>query len=180
MRNLTSAGDHRLLLRRIVIYGAAIFFIGIIQCAFFSRLKLFGVTPDLILGALLTILLLDNKYAAAVSAVGAGYFIDALGSSIPSFSALFYLFAVAVLFVMAQKLLSKLPSFILLLLAALPVRASFTYFNLCLTFGKAAPISCIWTVILPEALCTVLFCIPVYFLIKLCTVPISSRSKFTF
>ena len=75
MRNLTSAGDHRLLLRRIVIYGAAIFFVGIIQCAFFSRLKLFGVTPDLILGTLIAILLLDNKYAAAVAAVGAGYFI---------------------------------------------------------------------------------------------------------
>lgn len=180
MRNLSNAGDRRSVLRRIVIYGAAIFLLGVLQCAFFSRLKIFGATPDLILGTVLAILMLDNKYAAAVSAVGAGYFIDAIGASIPSFSALFYLLAVAILFVMAGKLLNKLASFMLLLLAALPIRAVFTYLNLCLTFGKAAPISCVWTVILPEALCTFLFCVPIYFLIKLCTVPISSRSKFSF
>lgn len=168
------------IIRRVLIYGLAIFFLGIFQCAFFSRLKPFGATPDLILGVVCAVLLIDNKHAALVCAVCGGYFIDAIGAIPPCFSTLVYVIAVAFTFGMAQKLLPKLPSFLLLILPAALTRAAFTYISLCLTFGGIAPLSSLTTIILPEAISTICFSIPVYFLIKLCYAPIRSRGKFSF
>lgn len=180
MKSISGSGESRWLFRRALIYGLAIFLLGVLQCAFFSRLKLFGATPDLMLGAVCAIALLDSKYAAAVCAVGAGYFIDAIGATTPSFSAVFYLVVVVTVATLAEKLINKLPSFMLLLLPAIALRAVYTFLCVCLTYGKLAPLSCLWTLILPEAICTLICCIPVFYLIKLCTIPISSRSKFSF
>lgn len=166
--------------RRILIYGLAIFFIGIFQCAFFSHLKPFGATPDLVLGAVCAILLTDNKHSALICAVCGGYFIDAIGAVPPCFSTVVYVIAVALTFNVAQKLLARLPSYLILLLPCVMVRAIFTYLSLCITFGSIAPISSVASVILPEAISTICFSIPVYFLIKLCYLPIKSRTKFSF
>ena len=158
-----SRTDKSLILRRVLIYGAAIFFLGIFQCAFFSRLKPFGATPDLI-----------------ICAVCGGYFIDAIGAVPPGFSPIVYVLAVALTASIAQKLLARIPSFFILLLPSLAVRAVFTYVGLCLTFGSIAPLSSLTSVILPEAISTIFLSIPVYLLIKLCYLPIRSRNKFGF
>ena len=175
-----SRTDKSLILRRVLIYGAAIFFLGIFQCAFFSRLKPFGATPDLIICAVCAILLTDDKYAALVCAVCGGYFIDAIGAVPPGFSPIVYVLTVALTASIAQKLLARIPSFLILLLPALAVRAVFTYVGLCLTFGSIAPLSSLTSVILPEAISTIFLSIPVYLLIKLCYLPIRSRNKFSF
>ena len=91
MNNHTSSVGKRMILRRVIIYGAAVFLIGVLQCSFFSRLKPFGATPDLLLGVIAAIALLDNRESATVAAVAGGFFIDALGAIPPSFSSIFYL-----------------------------------------------------------------------------------------
>lgn len=180
MNRSSSRTEKSAVLRRVLIYGLAIFFLGVFQCAFFSRLKPFGATPDLILSAICAILLTDNRHAALVCAVCGGYFIDAIGAIPPCFSAIVYVIVIALTFGIAQKLLARIPSFLILLLPAVLVRGTFTYLSLCLTFGNIAPISALATVILPEAIATVCFSIPVYLLIKLCYLPIRSRTKFSF
>ena len=179
-RSRSSHTEKSTIIRRVIIYGLAIFFIGIFQCAFFSRLKPFGATPDLVLCAVCAVLLTDNKYAALVCAVCGGYFIDAIGAVPPCFSTVAYVIAVAITAGIAQKLIARLPSYLLLLLPATLVRAAFTYLSLSLTYGSAAPISALISVILPEALATICFSIPIYFIIKLCYAPIRSRTKFSF
>ena len=179
-RARSSRTDKSLIIRRVLIYGLAVFFLGIFQCAFFSRLKPFGATPDLILCVVCAVLLIDDKHAALVCAVAGGYFIDAIGAIPPCFSAIVYVIAVALTASIAQKLLARIPSYLILLMPALLTRAVFTYLSLCLTFGSIAPASAIISVILPEALATIIFAIPVYLLIKLCYLPIRARNQFSF
>ena len=180
MKRAASRTDKSVIFRRVLIYGLAIFFLGVFQCAFFSRLKPFGATPDLILCAVCAVLLIDDKYAALVCAVCGGYFIDAIGAIPPCFSAIVYLIAVALTASVAQKLLARIPSYLILLLPSVLVRAVFTYVSICLTYGSIAPASALTSVIFPEILATLVFAIPVYLLIKLCYLPIRARNQFSF
>ena len=180
MKPLASTGEKRMVLRRIIVYGIAIFLLGVLQCSFFSRLSPFGSTPDLMLSAIGAIAMLDNKKATVICAISAGYFIDAIGSTAPSFSALFYLVCGTVAILIGEKLIPKLLSFLLLMLPMLVLRGIGTYLNLWIALAKLPPISAIPSIILPELLSTLLLSIPIYFLIKLCMIPIGARNKFSF
>lgn len=180
MKPLSSSGQKRMLLRRLIVYGIAIFFIGVLQCSFFSRLSPFGATPDLILSTVCAIALLDNKKAAVICAIAAGYFIDALGATSPSFSALFYLVAATVAILLGEKLIPKLLSFLILMLPMLALRGVGTYLNIWIAVRKLPPLSVLGSMILPELASTLVLCIPIYFLIKLCMLPIGARNKFSF
>ncbi len=178
IKNFADTGEKRMLWRRIIVYSAAFFFLGVLKCAFFSRLKPFGVTPDIVLGGICAVMLLDDKKAAAVCAVGAGYFIDALGSVPPSFSPLFYLLCVAAVGWVTDKMMPSFASFTVSMLPAAGLGAIYTWVNLWITFGAFPALPTLWIVLLPEFLCTVVFSLPVYFIIKLCTVPIDAKGHF--
>ena len=180
MKRLSSSGEKRMVLRRLIVYSIAIFFIGVLQCAFFSRLAPFGATPDLMLCAICAIAMLDNKKSALICAIAAGYFLDALGSTSPSFSALFYLVAATVAVLIGEKLIPQLLSFLLLMLPMLALRAVGTYINLWIAAGMLPSASVILGTIFTEGISTLALCIPIYFLIKLCMIPIGTRNKFSF
>lgn len=174
------AADKRMLVRRILVYGAAFFLLCTLQCSFFSRLKPFGAVPDITLGAMCGILMLDNKRAAAVCAVCAGYFIDALGAVPPSFSPLFYLLCVVILGAISDKIMQSFLSYAVLLVPTVLLRAAFTFVNMWIYMKAFPAISVLWTVLLPEMLSTFVFCLPVYFVIKLCVLPIEAKGHFKF
>ena len=181
MKSIATSGERRTLLRRIIIYSIVIFFLGVLQCSFFSRLSPFGATPDMMLALVCAIALIDTeKRAAWVAGIGAGYFIDALGATAPSFSALFYFVCATFAIIMGEKLIPKLLSFLLLMIPMLVLKALCTYSNLWVATGIRPPFSVMGGVILPELLSTLVLCIPIYFLIKLCMLPIEARSKFSF
>jgi hypothetical protein len=179
MRRFADTGEKRMLLRRIIIYTLLFFFLGVMQCSFFSRLKPFGAVPDIVLGGICAILMLDNKRSAAVCAVAAGYFIDALGAVPPSFSPLFYLICVAVLGRVSDKLMPSALSYALLMLPALLLRAAYTYVSIWINMASAPALgTALIRVMLPEALSTFVFCLPIYFLVKLCMLPIGAKGRF--
>lgn len=174
------AVEKRAILRRIAIYGVAAFVLGILQCSFFSRLKIFGATPDLILGSLCAIVVLDNKKAAFVYAVSAGYLIDSIGALTPSFSPLFYLFCAVFATIMAEKLIPRFISYTIMLIPLMIFRGLFTYVNLWLSAGAFPSLSIAMDIVLPEMLCSFILCLPVYYLIKLCNIPMSAKNNFSF
>ena len=179
MRRIADTGEKRMLLRRIIVYTALFFFLGVAQCSFFSRLKPFGATPDVVLGGICAVLMLDNKKSAAVCAIAAGYFVDALGAVPPSFSPLFYLACVALIGYLSDKFMPSFASFAMLMLPASLLRAVFTYLNLLITMGKAASFgAAITSVMLPEMISTFVVCLPIYFLVKLCMLPIGTKGRF--
>ena len=180
VKKTASSNERRTLARRIIIYSVAAFVLGVLQCSFFSRLKIFGATPDLLLGSICAIVLLDNARSAMIYAVAAGYFIDAIGAIPPSFSPLFYLLSAVIAAVIAEKLIPRFLSYSLLLVPIVCIGALFTYVEL-LVWSGTLPSFAQWTAVsLPEMLCSFVLCLPVYFLIKLCTVPIGARSTFSF
>ena len=172
--------EKRLLARRIFIYSLAAFVLGVLQCSFFARLQIFGATPDLLLGSICAIVLLDDKRVAMVYAVAAGYFIDAIGAVPPSFSPLFYLVFALIAATIAEKLIPRFLSYVLLTLPVIFLGALFTFVELWISVGALPSLTAWLGIALREMLCTFVLCLPVFFLIKLCTLPIGARSKFSF
>ena len=175
LNSFSPTGEKLRILRRIIIFGLVAFFVCIVQCSFFSRLKPFGATPDITLGAIAAIIMLDNKKTAAVYAVGTGYFLDAIGATPPSLSPIFYLLAVALLGLICDKMMPRFLSFTAIMLPAVCLRAIFTFINLWISLGAFPPTVYISAVILPEILSTFIFCLPVYFLIKLCMLLVDGK-----
>ncbi len=169
IKSFADTGEKRMLLRRIIVYSIAIFIIGVLQCAFFARLSPFGATPDITLGAVCAIVMLDNKRAGAVAAVAGGYFIDALGSLPPSFTPIFYLAAVVLIGSLIDKMMPAFASFAVSMLAAAAFGAAYTWINLWIHLGALPSFSSLWQLLLPYMLSTVVCSLPVYFAIKLCT-----------
>ena len=172
MKNAFDAGERRLLLRRIIVFGIVIFLLGVLQCSFFSRLKPFGATPDLILGSIAAVTMLDGKKCGAVYAIAAGYFIDAIGALTPSFSPVYYLACVVILGFISEKMMPRFVSFAVLMIPTVILGAAHTLINASITFSGAPPFGVFMRTALPEALCTFIFCLPIYFVIKLCMIPI--------
>lgn len=167
-------------LRRIIIYGILTLVLGCAQCAFFPTLKICPATPDLVMGMLLAIALLDNPASAAVTAVCAGFFIDAVGGSGLALSPLVYILYVFMISIFSGKVLKSFFSFIILLVPSLIYRAAATYLCFSLRIGALAPLWCFEEIILPEALSTALLCLPVYFIVKLSSKMLDNHSRFTF
>jgi len=168
------------LLKRILFFGLATLVLGSLQCAFFPFLDFCPATPDLILTMLVAIALLDSPKSAAVCAVACGFFIDAIGGSGIAFSPAIYFLSVLIISFFTEKILKGLPAFLLLLVPALVCRAASTYVCIVATY-RAMPSASVFTeILLPEAICTAILAIPVYFLVKLCTIPLQSHGKFNF
>ena len=168
------------LLKRVLIYGIAMLVLGSLQCAFFPLLDFCPMTPDLILAMLTAISLLDSPKSAAVCAVAGGFFIDAIGSSGASVSPVIYFLTVVVISFFTEKILKSFASFLILMIPALICRLVSTY--ICVALAEhALPSASVFTeILLPEAICTAVAAIPIYFLVKLCAVPLNNHGKFTF
>lgn len=168
------------LLKRILFFGIATLFLGSLQCAFFPLLDFCPATPDLIMTMLTAIALLDSPKSAAICALASGFFIDAIGGSGIAISPVVYLLGVVAVSFFTDKILKGLPSFLLLLIPTLVCRAISTYAYAVIAERAMPSASVFPDVILPEAIATALLAIPVYFLVKLCTVPLQSHGRFNF
>ena len=168
------------ILKRILIYSLLTLFLGCIQCAFFPLLDFCPQTPDLVLVMLVAIALLDGPTAAMICSVGAGFFVDAIGASGFAFAPLIYFLTVALVSLFTGKILKSFPSYILLLVPTLLCRATATLICLLVTGGAIPLFTATKLILLPEMVCTALSAVPIYFLVKLCCMPLRSHGKFTF
>ena len=166
--------------RRIIVYGIAVLILGCAQCAFFPMLNICPATPDLIIGMLLAIALLDCPTSTGVTAVCAGFFLDALGGSGIAISPLIYFLYVLMISMFSSKVLKSFFSYVLLLIPTLIYRAAATYLCFSLRIAAWAPVEYITQVIIPEAITTAVLCLPIYFIIKLFSRSFENHSRFTF
>ena len=165
--------------KRIVIYGVLLLALSVLQCSFFARLRFLPATPDLMLGAVVGILLLDSDHAAMIAAVAGGFLLDAVGGVGVSFSPLLYFVVVATMSLLARKVIPGWFSFLALLAPSLLFRAGVTALGLWLTLDSFSVSLALRRVLLPEALMTFSFGILVYALVRLCLLPIrNGRDRF--
>ena len=167
-------------LKRILIFGTLTLLLAVAQCSFFSSLHVCPATPDLLLGLVLAVLLLDSPYTAAVLALGAGFLGDALGTSGFFLSPIFYFAVVLILCLPASKMLPAFPSYALLLVPALLLRALYTALCLLLALGSMPAPTALLGLLLREAATTALLVLPLYPIVKLCTRPLHTRGRFRF
>ena len=179
IKRFADTKDKRMLLRRLFVYTALFFILGIAQCSFFSALKPFGATPDIVLGGLCGVIMLDNKRVAAIVAIAAGYFVDAIGALPPSFSPLYYLLCVAILGCVADKMMPRFVSYTVLILASLVPLSVYTVIGIRISAGALPMFSVLAGTVLSAAISTFVFCLPIYFLVKLCMLPIGAKGSLT-
>ena len=68
------------LLWRILCYGLLIFVLASAECSFFAVLRFLPATPDLLLGAVVAVSLLDQRRASLVFAMAAGLLLGTVES----------------------------------------------------------------------------------------------------
>lgn len=167
-------------IKRVIIFGLLLLAVGSAQCSFFPALHICPATPDLLLGLVAAITLLDSRKTATVTAVAAGFLADALGGSGYSLSTLYYLAAALLLGALAEKVLPVFLSYAMIIIPALLLRGGYTLLCIFINYGSVPMLYTLKSILLPEALCTFLLCLPLWALTKLCTAPLGSRNKFTF
>jgi cell shape-determining protein MreD len=181
-QDIKKSGASRMILRRMIIYSIMTLILGTTQCAFFPFIDICPATPDLILGMLLAISLLDSQKSAAICAVAAGFFMDAIGSYGIALSPLIYLFFIVLIGALSRKVLKSFASFALLLIPSVIYRGAVTFAMILFKNGVTSPLSAsVFTqVIIPEILMTGLLCMPIYFIVKLCSGAFENHSRFSF
>ena len=167
-------------IKRTVIDGVLVLLLAVAQCSFFARLHVCPATPDLLLGLVLCVLLLDSVYAAAGVALAAGFLVDALGTTSFFLSPPFYFALVLILCLPVSKMLPTFPSYLLLLIPALIGRAAYTLLCFALLSGPMPALSYVGGVLLRECLTTALLVLPIYPIVKLCMRPLRARTRFHF
>lgn len=167
------------LVKRIVIYGLLILFLSVAMSSFFANLRHLPATPDLMLGAVLAVAVVDDRRSAAIVALIGGMTVDALGGVGSSFSPLLYLSVLLTVGILSEKMLPRFLSWLILLLPSLLLRALFTIVGFWIYTGGGTVSGIVSEVLLPEAICTLIFSLPLYFLVTLCVLPFKERRNQT-
>ena len=170
-----TGGVHPQIVKRIVIFGLLALCLSTTMSSFFAQLLWLPATPDLMLGAVLAIALLDDRRTAAIFAVAGGVTVDALGGVGASLSPLLYLGVVLAVGMLGEKMLPSFVSWLILLVPSLCLRGLFSLLGYWTFVGKISMEGVFSSVLLPEAIATFLFCLPIYGLVKLCLLPLRDR-----
>lgn len=141
--------------------------VSVMQVSFFSRFSIFGATPDLVICAVLCVAFFVGRYAGAITGIGAGFFIEAMGSVGISLLPLFYFFLGYLVGHYARLTHPKRYTvylFYLFLTVILRMLITLTYIGL--TYESFNLLEVIGKILLPEAADTAVAGCILYFPIK--------------
>lgn len=165
-------------IKRIIIYGIMFFILGVAQCSFFNELSFLSAVPNIVLGGVAAIALFDSQRAAVICGISAGAMIDALGGSGISISPVALLCVALLCSEIAKKMLPSLISWILILLPAALVGSLFTVANIIISVKSFGFVAVLKSILLPEFILTIIFSIPLFFIVKLCSRLADAKNKF--
>lgn len=164
------------ILWRILLYGLLILLLATAECSFFEAIRDLPATPDLMLGAVVAVSLLDNRRASLLFAVAGGFVLDAIGGVGIPLSALIYVLIALTVGWLGEKMLPRYGSFLALLVPGILLREILGLLEL-LAYGRGAAGTLLLKILLPDALVTAVFVLPLYFLVKLCMLPFRERRR---
>ena len=170
-------GGRQLFVRRALVFSPVIFLLAVAQCSFFAQLKILPAVPNLMIGVVVAIAMLDSQKSAVVCGISAGFVIDAIGASGLSFSPLFYMLCGALCGVFAKKMLPSFLSWAVNLTVFSVLSSLFTLINLVSRIDDVSLAEAFTGVLLPEMICTYVVCLPIFFIVKLCMVPIDAKRR---
>ena len=154
-----NSNKSKLLGYKAMLYGAALFVLSIMQTSFFSQINILGATPDLLLGAVLTLAMFEDHKTSAVCGIIAGFFNCALGGAMYPIYILFSFMCGYVFWNVSERVFGKnYVSFISLALLTYGAKALYNLVELSLTAHSFNVLSAVVNVALPEFLSSMLFC----------------------
>ena len=169
--------NRQLFIRRSTVFAPVIFLLSVAQCSFFAQLYFLPSVPDLILGFIVAVAMLDSQKSAAVCGIGAGFVIDAIGASGLLFSPIFYMLCGVMCGFLSKKMLPSFLSWLVELAVFSAVRMLFTLANLLYLWSDVPFWTTLKDLLLPEMICTFIVCLPIFFIVKLCMIPIDSKRR---
>ena len=172
-----SEASRQLFLRRALVFSPVIFILAVAQCSFFAALSFLPAVPDLMIGMVVAIAMLDSQKSAAVCGIGAGFVLDAIGASGVSLSPVFYMLCGVFCAILAKKMLPSFLSWTVQLAVFSAVKMLFTLANILYVSREISFVTVFLNQLLPEFLCTFVVCLPIFFIVKLCMVPIDSKRR---
>ncbi|MBQ9806034.1 MAG: rod shape-determining protein MreD [Clostridia bacterium] len=154
--------------RYVVVISLLLLLLSVIQLSFFGRFRIFGAIPDLMIAAVLCIGFFTGPYTGAVSGIGAGFLIDALGTSGISVLPLCYLLAGYLTGYYARKESQKgLVQYLIFLAVTLVYRAVITVLYAWIVLGSSNFAALLLGAVLPELFGTALAGLALYFPMRL-------------
>ena len=94
-----------------------------------------------------------------------------------SLSPMLYLAVILTVGLLSEKMLPRFLSWLILLLPSLLLRAIFTLVGFLIYSQGGSLTGFFGGVLLPEAITTLLFCLPLYFVVILCVLPLKDHRK---
>lgn len=148
--------------------AATVFITGILQVSFFTKVRLFSATPDLLMALVLGLAVFDGERTGAVMGVWAGVLSDALGGSGLMISPLFYMLVGYIGGIVVKTWFGKnLPSWVVICFCACMTRSALTLICIAAASASFNFITAFSEVILPEFAGSYIFALPFYFLVRL-------------
>lgn len=177
MNTYRPESTRQLLWPRFFVFLPVMFILAVAECSFFAQLYFLPATPDLMLGFVIAVAMLDSQHSAAVCGIGAGFIIDAIGATGISFSPLFYMLCGAFCAILAKKMLQGFLSWVVELAIFSVVKGLYTLAAIYYSWTDAPFGAILLRTLLPEILCTFIICLPIFFIVKLCMIPIDSKRR---
>ena len=166
------------IIRRIVVYSILFFTLCVAQCSFFAGLSFLRAVPDIVMGAVVAIALLDTQKSAIICGIAAGTMIDALGGSGISLSPIAFMIIAILCSEIAKKMLPNFLSWAVMLIPAVALRSLFTLISIAVSFDGIALSSVFSSILLPEAILTFFLSLPIFFAVKFCVKIADAKNKF--
>ncbi len=158
-----SAGS-KIIAYKSILYGTALFFLGIMQVTFFSKINLLSAAPDILLGAVITLSMLEDQRVSAISGIVSGVIYCALGTSSLPMYILFSFLCGYFFHSISNHLFGKnFFSFLALALIAYGAKALFNITELSFLAQSFNLASAVISVIIPEFISSAAFCSISYF-----------------
>jgi len=154
--------------RYVVSITVLLLILSVLQVSFFGRFRLFGATPDLMIIGVLCIGFFTGQYTGAVCGIGAGFLIDALGSTGVTILPVCYLLVGYLVGIYAKRTTNQgFVQYLIYLAITLLFRAAITVLYACLGYESLnLPLVLLYAV-LPELLVTALAGLALYFPMRL-------------
>ena len=141
--------------------------LSVAQVTVCARLSIFGATPDLMICTVLCVAFFAGRYAGAITGIGAGFFIEAMGSVGISLLPLFYFLLGYVAGHYARTVYPKRYTvYWFYLLIAVLYRALITVIYVSLNYETFRLLEVVTKILLPEAADTAIAGCVLYFPIK--------------
>lgn len=150
-------------LRYAVTFSAVLLLLAMLQVSLFGKFRLFGAVPDLMICAVLCIGFFVGQWAGAVSGIGAGFLIEALGGSGIVILPLCYLFQGYLIGYYVRPTQRGIVQYLICFVITLFYRASITVLYACMSYRNFSLPAVLLHTVLPEMGATALAGIILFF-----------------